>query len=172
MARFVDLDDDDDAGPIVVGPGPGHEAQQAHSYAGQTPAPMPMPGQLHHNHFHDNDPQQLQLRQQQQEHQHQLLLKKLQLLSANGRNGHWPDGYYTPEPKATMDTATFRSSATDALGCYPYVFTLSPIPSYPICSNSSYLSILNGPVSQECLVMGPMGRTPTAHLPDVEIIPC
>ncbi|KAH6986219.1 hypothetical protein BKA56DRAFT_670403 [Ilyonectria sp. MPI-CAGE-AT-0026] len=125
MARFVDLDDDDDAGPIVVGPGPGHEAQQAHSYAGQTPAPMPMPGQLHHNHFHDNDPQQLQLRQQQQEHQHQLLLKKLQLLSANGRNGHWPDGYYTPEPIATMDTATFRSSATDALGCYPIVIAIA-----------------------------------------------
>ncbi|KAH7011419.1 hypothetical protein EDB80DRAFT_389056 [Ilyonectria destructans] len=124
MARFVDLDDDD-AGPIVVGPGPGLEAQQAHSHAGETAGPMPMPGQLHHNHFHDNDPQQLQLRQQQQEHQHQLLLKKLQLLSANGRNGHWPDGYYTPEPIATMDAATFRSSATDALGCYPIVIAIA-----------------------------------------------
>ncbi|KAH7148413.1 hypothetical protein EDB81DRAFT_462614 [Dactylonectria macrodidyma] len=125
MARFVDLDDDDDAGPIVVGPGQALEAQQAHSYA-EPAGPMPMPGQLHHNHFHHNDPQLLQLRQQQQEHHHQLLLKKLQLLSANGRNGHWPDGYYTPEPIATMDNKpAFSSAATDALGCYPIIISIA-----------------------------------------------
>ncbi|KAF7543173.1 hypothetical protein G7Z17_g10948 [Cylindrodendrum hubeiense] len=125
MARFVDLDDDDEAGPIVVGPGPGPapEAQQPHSYAGEPARPMPMPG-LHHNHFDHHDPELLQLRQQQQEHNHQLLLKKLQLLSANGRNGHWPDGYYTAEPIA-MEGTTFRSSATEALGCYPIVIAIA-----------------------------------------------
>ncbi|KAK7397920.1 hypothetical protein QQX98_012705 [Neonectria punicea] len=124
MARFVDLDDDDDAGPSVVGLGPG-PVPDGHA---REPAPMPMPGVLHHHRdpFHHNDPQLQQLRQQQQEYHHLLLLKKLQLLSANGRNGPWPDGLHNlPEPTANMDTPTFRSSATDALSCYPIVIAIA-----------------------------------------------
>ncbi|KAH6874710.1 hypothetical protein B0T10DRAFT_201940 [Thelonectria olida] len=130
MARFVDLDDDDDAGPSIVGPGPAASAALADAAAAahlHRPAelvpPVPMPGQL----LHHDDPHLQHLRRQQQEHQHLLLLRKLQLLSANGRNGPWPDGSsYNPPTVAIMDeSATFRSAATDALQCYPIAIAVA-----------------------------------------------
>ncbi|KAM5352661.1 hypothetical protein ACJ41O_005383 [Fusarium nematophilum] len=127
MARFVDLDEEDDAGagpggfpvggPRAVGAGaPHHEAAP--------PMPVPMPGVLHHG-----DAQSEELLQQQQhfsqKEQHLLLLKKLQLLSANSRNGPWPHSLYNPEPLGTMDASTFRAPVTDALQCYPIVVAIA-----------------------------------------------
>ncbi|KAI5462111.1 hypothetical protein BGZ63DRAFT_423413 [Mariannaea sp. PMI_226] len=121
MARFVDLDDDnDDAGPSegrpVAGAGPA-----AHVRSGEPATLMPMPGQL----LHHGDPHHPHSRRQEHEHQHQLLLRKLQLLSANGRNGHWPDSFFNSPPVGIMDQSTFRSPVTDALLCYPIVIAIA-----------------------------------------------
>ncbi|KAF4968878.1 hypothetical protein FZEAL_10334 [Fusarium zealandicum] len=103
MARFVDLDDEEDAG------GPRHGAAP--------PVPVPESGELHHE-----DLQQQQLSKK--EH-HLLLLKKLQLLSAKGRNGPWPHSLYNPEPLGIMDDSTFQAPVTEALNCYPVVTAIA-----------------------------------------------
>ncbi|KAF4979228.1 hypothetical protein FDECE_18099, partial [Fusarium decemcellulare] len=122
MARFVDLDDEDDAGagpgafpvggPRAAGAGaPHHEAAAP---------PIPVPGTLHHD-----DPQQEEQLQLSQKEQHLLLLQKLQLLSANGRNGPWSHSLYNPEPLGNMDASTFRAPVTDALQCYPIAVAIA-----------------------------------------------
>lgn len=114
MARFVDLDEEEHAGagPAAGGPRAGG-ARAHHEAAAPPPMPVPMPGQLQH----DADPQ---LHQQlSQKEQHLLLLKKLHLLSANGRNGPWSHSLYNPEPLGTMDSSTFRAPITDAMQIYP-----------------------------------------------------
>lgn len=60
--------------------------------------------------------------------QHLLLLRKLRQLpvDSDGRSlGRWPEGFYDRQENK-MDGTTFRSSATDALQCYPYVQPPSP----------------------------------------------
>ncbi|KAJ4157564.1 hypothetical protein NW754_009209 [Fusarium falciforme] len=116
MARFVDLDDEEDAGAGPAG-GPRAGGARAHHEAAAPPPmpmPVPMPGQLQLQ--HDADPQ---LQQLSQKEQHLLLLKKLHLLSANGRNGPWSHSLHNPEPIGTMDSSTFRAPVTDAMQIYP-----------------------------------------------------
>ncbi|KAI8725439.1 hypothetical protein NCS52_00115000 [Fusarium sp. LHS14.1] len=119
MARFVDLDEEEDAGAGPAG-GPRAGGARAHHEAAAPPpllpmpVPVPMPGQLQLQ--HDADPQ---LQQLSQKEQHLLLLKKLHLLSANGRNGPWSHSLYNPEPIGTMDSSTFRAPVTDAMQIYP-----------------------------------------------------
>lgn len=116
MARFVDLDEEEDAGAGLAG-GPRAGGARAHHEAAAPPPlpmPVPMPGQLQLQ--HDANPQ---LQQLSQKEQHLLLLKKLHLLSANGRNGPWSHSLYNPEPIGTMDSSTFRAPVTDAMQIYP-----------------------------------------------------
>ncbi|CAM1500643.1 Fc.00g098050.m01.CDS01 [Cosmosporella sp. VM-42] len=71
--------------------------------------PAPMPGQL--------PPSTLQ------QEQHLLLLKKLQHLNSR----RWPQGLYERSQSESdeMDGSTFRSSATDAMQCYPIVIAIA-----------------------------------------------
>ncbi|EWZ36854.1 hypothetical protein BFJ70_g1359 [Fusarium oxysporum] len=112
MARFVDLEEDED-----VGAGPGgftvNDPRAASAPHHEAVPPIPPPGPLHHD-----DPQQSELSQKDQ---HLLLLRKLQLLSANSRNGPWPHSLYNPEPLGTMDSSTFQAPITNAFQCYPVV---------------------------------------------------
>jgi hypothetical protein len=113
MARFVDLDEDED-----VGAGPGgfavsdpRAAAPHDEVVPPIPPPIPSLGTLHHDESQQNDLS--------QKDQHLLLLRKLELLSANSRNGPWPHTLYNPEPLGTMDSSTFQSPVTSAFQCYP-----------------------------------------------------
>ncbi|KAM0203397.1 hypothetical protein ACHAPQ_003321 [Fusarium lateritium] len=115
MARFVDLDEDED-----VGAGPGgfavndpRAAAPHDEVVPPIPPPIPSLGTLHHAESQQNDLS--------QKDQHLLLLRKLELLSANSRNGPWPHTLYNPEPLGTMDSPTFQSPVTSAFQCYPVV---------------------------------------------------
>ncbi|WZH43907.1 uncharacterized protein QYS62_004920 [Fusarium acuminatum] len=115
MARFVDLDEDED-----VGAGPGgfavsdpRAAAPHDEVVPPIPPPIPSLGTLHHDESQQNDLS--------QKDQHLLLLRKLELLSANSRNGPWPHTLYNPEPLGTMDSSTFQSPVTSAFQCYPVV---------------------------------------------------
>ncbi|KAF5023017.1 hypothetical protein F66182_4936 [Fusarium sp. NRRL 66182] len=115
MARFVDLEEDEDAG---AGPG-GFPVSDPHAVGAShheavPPIPPPIPGPL----LHHDDPQ---LQELSRKDQHLLLLRKLELLSANSRNGPWPHSLYNPEPLGTMDDSTFQAPVTNAFQCYPVV---------------------------------------------------
>ncbi|KAF5662195.1 hypothetical protein FHETE_8085 [Fusarium heterosporum] len=114
MARFVDLDEDENvgAGPGFAVNGPRAVAPHDEVVSSIPPPVLPL-GTLHHDDSQQNDLS--------QKDQHLLLLRKLELLSANSRNGPWPHTLYNPEPLGRMDSPTFQSSVTSAFQCYPVI---------------------------------------------------